>query len=277
MRGARERSSPVAEVAPAPQRFVDEEFGVAGPELRVLGDRERSAECVGVRHRVIRLDARCDEDAVHVRELGGDHITKVSNRLDGAVAVGTSTHVVDLTEVDPRHERALLGGQLLDVRCRIDTVQVPQDGSRAENDRHVPPSGRRLLIAHYVDGIPAPELAEHLGDNGYGDRVGARSGASVVPKAVRRTEGAEAPMNDDDDRRLLSSVDGVDDDVPSDSPTNSGTTSAAPSSEDDLTRDHFGTKPSISSTGPRIGRTGDRCSLGRGSAARQLRPCWSRA
>lgn len=45
------RSAWLAEVAPAPRRCVDQEFGVAGPELRVFGDRQRSADRVGVRRR----------------------------------------------------------------------------------------------------------------------------------------------------------------------------------------------------------------------------------
>jgi hypothetical protein len=42
------RSVVLAEVAPAPESFVDEELGIAGPELCFFGECERCTERVGV-------------------------------------------------------------------------------------------------------------------------------------------------------------------------------------------------------------------------------------
>ena len=55
-------------------------------------------------------------------------------------------------------------------RRQDEQVVFPEDWTAASTREHVldalgaiKPRHRRLLIAHYVDGIPAPELAEHLG------------------------------------------------------------------------------------------------------------------
>lgn len=55
-------------------------------------------------------------------------------------------------------------------RRQDEHVVFPEDWTAASTREHVldtldaiKPRHRRLLIAHYVDGIPAPELADHLG------------------------------------------------------------------------------------------------------------------
>lgn len=123
-------SALLTEVAPAPPRSLQEQLGVTRPKLGTFDERERCAERVGIRHRVIRFDPRRVEHERHVRESGVDDIPQVANRLVGnAVAMSTAKHVVDLAEVDPRHQRTLLREQVLDERRRrLGTIQISQHG-----------------------------------------------------------------------------------------------------------------------------------------------------
>lgn len=44
--------SPASQIAPAPGRIGDEQFGVSSPEGRVLGDGQRGCKGVGASYRV---------------------------------------------------------------------------------------------------------------------------------------------------------------------------------------------------------------------------------
>ena len=66
---------------------------------------ERGRERVGGGHWVVGLDPGGVTDEPLVRESSVDHVAQIPNRLGrGVLAVKPSQDVVDLTEIDPRHQ-----------------------------------------------------------------------------------------------------------------------------------------------------------------------------
>src|SRR5690606_11811371 len=69
-----------AQVEPAPGRAVEEELGVSGPQLGLVGDGGRSGERIGVRQAMVSLYTGGGQDLRLVGDLATDLASQVPDR-----------------------------------------------------------------------------------------------------------------------------------------------------------------------------------------------------